>query len=181
VIFDSFEKHINDMDTFLSGNNLKIDKRLFDEIEVARGLRASWVGAHGLQDALFKDYMKYVRKSVDIGAKLNELNVALETATDADKKNIETRIKELNEELKFYKDSVGNILEAKDDSYLGRLMMESNPNIADAILPDTVNSISKRLYHTEYDKLDAAFKQRVDDEYKKIKESGILEMRYYKA
>lgn len=181
VIFDSFEKHINDMDTFLSGNDLKIDKRLFDEIEVARGLRASWVGAHGLQDALFKDYMKYVRKSVDVGAKLNELNVALETATDADKKNIETRIKELNEELKFYKDSVGNILEAKDDSYLGRLMMESNPNIADAILPDTVNSIAKRLYHTEYDKLDTAFKQRVDEEYKKIKESGILEMRYYKA
>lgn len=181
VVFSSFKKHIEDMDSFLSGHNLKINKKLFDDIELARGLRASWVGAHGLQDALFKDYMIYVRKSVDIGAKLNELNVALETANEGDKKNIESRIKELNKELEFYKDGVRNILDAKDDSYLGRLMMQSNPNIADAILPDTTNSIARRLYNTDYDKLDAAFKQRVDDEYQKLKDSGILEMRYYKA
>jgi hypothetical protein len=41
VVFESFIKHISDMDTFLSHNNLKIDKSVFDDIELAKGLRAS--------------------------------------------------------------------------------------------------------------------------------------------
>lgn len=181
VVFESFIKHINDMDTFLSHNNLKIDKSIFDDIELAKGLRASWVITNGLQNALFNDYLHHVRQSVDIGAQLNEATVSLENAADADKTIINARIKSLNEELDFHKDAIRNILDAKDDSYLGRLMMQSNGHIADSILPDTKNSLARRYYGKDYDKLEAAFKAHIDTKYDKLKESGQLEMRYYKA
>jgi hypothetical protein len=125
--------------------------------------------------------LHHVRKSIDIGAKLNEANVSLESATDADTAAIKSKIKELNEDLDFHKDAIRNILDAKDDSYLGRLMMESNPNIADAILPDTKNSLARRYYGKDYDNLEAAFKTHIDEKYDKLKESGKLEMRYYRA
>jgi hypothetical protein len=134
-----------------------------------------------LQNALFNDYLHHVRQSVDIGAQLNEATVSLENAADADKTTINARIKSLNEELDFHKDAIRNILDAKDDSYLGRLMMQSNGHIADSILPDTKNSLARRYYGKDYDKLEAAFKAHIDTKYDKLKESGQLEMRYYKA
>lgn len=182
VLFGTFKKAISDLDTFFTNHNLKIDRERFEDIELLKGLRVSWIKSKGLSDSLFNDYQGHLRHLTKLFSDLQHAQTTLSAAqTEEEKIPLNTRIQELNESIEERKNQLRKLVNGEDDSYIGRLMMESNPHLASSILPTTKDELSKKYYHTEYDKLDETFKKEIDKKYQKIVDSGELEIKYYKA
>lgn len=182
VLFGTFKKAISDLDTFFTNHNLKIDRERFEDIELLKGLRVSWIKSKGLSDSLFNDYQGHLRNLTKRFSDLQHAQTTLSAAqTEEEKIPLNSRIKELNEEIEAIKNQLRKLVNGEDDSYIGRLMMESNPHLTAAILPTTKDELSKKYYHTEYEKLDESFKKEIDKKYQKIVDSGELEIKYYKA
>lgn len=182
VLFSTFKKAISDLDTFFTNHNLKIDRERFEDIELLKGLRVAWVKSKGLSDSLFADYQGQLNKMTSLFSELQHNETQLSAAqTEEEKIPLKTKIKELNEEIENRKDLLRKLVNGEDDSYIGRLMMETNPHIASSIMPTTKDELSLRDYGSSYEKLEAAFKAEIDKKYKKLVDSGELEIKYYKA
>lgn len=182
VLFNSFKKAINDLDTFFTNHNLKIDRERFEDIELLKGLRVAWVKSKGLSNSLFNEYLNETKKVGALFSELQHVEATLSTVqTEEEKIPLKTKIKEINKNIEEHKNVIRKLVNGEDDSYIGRLMMESNPHLASSILPTSKDELSMRSYHTAYDKLDAAFKAEIDKEHQNLVDSGILEIKYYKA
>ena len=182
VIIGGFKKMVIDLDSFLSAHNLKIEKDTFKNLDIVRNLRADVLITNNLANSLYNDYFGELQNITKLYGKIQEETVKLSaTSEDVKKAQHETRIEELNAEIEKRKNNIRNILQLKDDSYLGSLVMRVNQNIADALLPDTINNIAKEMYGKNYDDLEVAFKRNVDARYEELKNSGTLDFRYYKA
>ena len=182
VLFSSFRKAIKDMDTFATSHDLKIDKETFGDVEIARNLRIKWLRSEGLTDALFGEYQIHFKKAMEIGAALQDANVSLEMAqSDEDKAMYRTKISELNKKLEYEKDLVRKLLNGEDDTYLGRLMMQSNPRLTGFMFASTKEEFAKKLYNLDYSQLDSAQQKVVDEKVQNLENSGEKEVKYYKA
>nr|DAO83069.1 MAG TPA: hypothetical protein [Bacteriophage sp.] len=141
VLFSSLKKAIIDLDSFLSNNNLKIDYEQFGNIELIRGLRAAWINSKGLQDSLFNDYINRTNEISQLYADLEGLRsqkvANMEASSEAD---LDKQISTLQEILNLKIDQVRNLVQGKDDSYVGRLMLETNKEILDSLTPTSKNA-----------------------------------------
>lgn len=182
VLFSSFRKAIKDMDTFATSHDLKIDKETFGDVEIARNLRIKWLRSEGLTDALFGEYQVHFKKAMELGAALQDANVSLEMAqSDEDKAMYRTKISELNKKLEYEKDLVRKLLNGEDDTYLGRLMMQSNPRLTGFMFASTKEEFAKKLYNLNYSQLDSTQQKVVDEKVQNLENSGEKEVKYYKA
>ena len=182
VLFSSFKKAIKDMDTFATSHDLKIDKETFGDVEIARNLRIKWLRSEGLTDALFGEYQVHFKKAMEIGAALQDANVSLEMAqSEEDKAMYRSRISDLNKKLEYEKELVRKLLNGEDDTYLGCLMMQSNPRLTGFMFASTKEEFAKKLYNLDYSQLDSTQQKVVDDKVQNLENSGEKEVKYYKA
>lgn len=182
VLFGSFRKAINDLDTFLSNNNLKIDYDQFGDIELLKGIRAAWINSKGLSDSLFQDYLSRTNEISGIFAELQELRSQkvpnMEATAEAD---LDKKINQLQEIIDLKINQVRNLVQGKDDSYIGRLMLETNKDILNAITPTTKDALAENLYGRSYDQLPLSLQARIDEKINAQSESGQLEINYMAA
>lgn len=182
VLFGSFRKAVNDLDTFLSNNNLKIDYDQFGDIELLKGIRAAWINSKGLSDSLFQDYLSRTNEISGIFAELQELRSQkipnMEATAEAD---LDKKINQLQEIIDLKINQVRNLVQGKDDSYIGRLMLETNKDILNAITPTTKNALAENLYGRSYDQLPLSLQARIDEKINAQSESGQLEINYMAA
>lgn len=182
VLFSSLKKAIIDLDSFLSNNNLKIDYEQFGNIELIRGLRAAWINSKGLQDSLFNDYINRTNEISQLYADLEGLRsqkvANMEASSEAD---LDKQINALQEILNLKIDQVRNLVQGKDDSYIGRLMLETNKEILDSLTPTSKNAWAQNLYAKDYDDLPRALQEKVNEIISNNDSSGKTELNYMSA
>lgn len=182
VLFSSLKKAIIDLDSFLSNNNLKIDYEQFGNIELIRGLRAAWINSKGLQDSLFNDYINRTNEISQLYADLEGLRsqkvANMEASSEAD---LDKQISTLQEILNLKIDQVRNLVQGKDDSYIGRLMLETNKEILDSLTPTSKNAWAQNLYAKDYDDLPRALQEKVNEIISNNDSSGKTELNYMSA
>jgi hypothetical protein len=119
---------------------------------------------------------------MEIGAALQDANVSLEMAqSEEDKAMYRAKISELNKKLEYEKDLVRKLLNGEDDTYLGRLMMQSNPRLTGFMFASTKEEFAKKLYNLDYSQLDSTQQKVVDEKVQNLENSGEKEVKYYKA
>jgi hypothetical protein len=182
VLFSSLKKAIIDLDSFLSNNNLKIDYEQFGNIELIRGLRAAWINSKGLQDSLFNDYINRTNEISQLYADLEGLRsqkvANMEASSEAD---LDKQINTLQEILNLKIDQVRNLVQGKDDSYIGRLMLETNKEILDSLTPTSKNAWAQNLYAKDYDDLPRTLQEKVNEIISNNDSSGKTELNYMSA
>ena len=187
VVFNMMRKAVTDIDSFLTNNNLEIDYGRFGDIELIKGVRAAWLtsmagNGKGIQDSLFEDYQKRIGEIVSLRAEINSKRSGIsDNATDAEKAAINEDINRMQTILDFKIAQAKQLVNGQDDSYLGRLMLESNKELLDRISPTTKNGISKYLYGVEYDELPSVYKAEIDKQIADKVLSGITEKNYLSA
>lgn len=182
VLFGSLKKSILDLDTFMNNYNLKIDYDRFKNIELVKGLRAAWINDEGLQDSLFQDYLTRTNEIAQLHANLEELRGQILPNMEASKKiEIEKNITDLQSVLDDKIVNVRKLVNGEDDSYIGRLMLQSNKDILDRITPKTKEAISQNMYKRSYDSLPKYLQDNVIERIKSNKESGKTELDYVNA
>ncbi len=188
VLFGMFEKAINDIDSFLSNYNLKIDKDRFGDVELIRGIRASWLvsqpnGGKGLQDSLFEDYQTRAAKIVSLQGKISDKRASItDTTSEEEKSKINSEINKTQKLIDNELDQIRNLVDGKDDSYLGRLMLEtSKQDILDKIVPTSKDGWANNVYGVDYESLPAVYQRDIDDRMTKFAESGELQINYMSA
>lgn len=188
VLFNTFRKAINDIDTFLSNYNLKIDKERFGDVELLRGVRAAWLVSQakdgkGLQDSLFEDYQSRLGTIVGLQGQISEKRASIKDNTSEEEKSkINKEISQLQKVIDAKVNEVRTLVDGKDDSYLGRLMLEtSKKDILDKIIPTSKDGWAEHLYNTTYDNLPELLQKDVDSQMSKYAESGELQINYMSA
>lgn len=182
VLFSSLKKAIIDLDSFLSNNNLKIDYEQFGNIELIRGLRAAWINSKGLQDSLFNDYINRTNEISQLYADLEGLrSQKVANMEDSSEADLDKQIGTLQEILNFKIDQVRNLVQGKDDSYIGRLMLETNKEILDSLTPTSKNAWAQNLYAKDYDDLPRTLQEKVNEIISNNDSSGKTELNYMSA
>lgn len=182
VLFGSLKKAIIDLDSFLSNNNLKIDYEQFGNIELIRGLRAAWINSKGLQDSLFNDYINRTNEISQLYADLEGLrSQKVANMEDSSEADLDKQIGTLQEILNFKIDQVRNLVQGKDDSYIGRLMLETNKEILDSLTPTSKNAWAQNLYAKDYDDLPRTLQEKVNEIISNNDSSGKTEINYMSA
>lgn len=182
VLFGSLKKAIIDLDSFLSNNNLKIDYEQFGNIELIRGLRAAWINSKGLQDSLFNDYINRTNEISQLYADLEDLrSQKVANMEDSSEADLDKQIGTLQEILNLKIDQVRNLVQGKDDSYIGRLMLETNKEILDSLTPTSKNEWAQNLYAKDYDDLPRTLQEKVNEIISNNDSSGKTELNYMSA
>lgn len=182
VLFGSLKKAIIDLDSFLSNNNLKIDYEQFGNIELIRGLRAAWINSKGLQDSLFNDYINRTNEISQLYADLEGLrSQKVDNMEDSSEADLDKQIGTLQEILNLKIDQVRNLVQGKDDSYIGRLMLETNKEILDSLTPTSKNAWAQNLYAKDYDDLPRTLQEKVNEIISNNDSSGKTELNYMSA
>lgn len=186
ILFSTLRKGIESVDLFLNNNGLKVDYDEFEDIELMKGLRVAFlkdsIGRNGIHKSMFNDYISRIQELNELNALKVDLTTRLtEKNNDATNLDINNEIHELNKIIEFKKQEVYDLLDGKDDSYIGRLMLESNPNIMNSIIPIDKESISKNMYNMSYDSLPKFLQEKVDKRIESQKESGETELNYMSA
>ena len=182
VLFGSLKKAIIDLDSFLSNNNLKIDYEQFGNIELIRGLRAAWINSKGLQDSLFNDYINRTNEISQLYADLEGLrSQKVANMEDSSEADLDKQIGTLQEILNLKIDQVRNLVQGKDDSYIGRLMLETNKEILDSLTPTSKNAWAQNLYAKDYDDLPRTLQEKVNEIISNNASSGKTELNYMSA
>jgi hypothetical protein len=186
VLFSILRKGIESVDLFLENNGLKIPYDDFEDIELMKGLRVAFlqdnIGENGIHKSLFNDYLSRIQELVDLKSTRDDLMVKVTEKNDEQTNlGINNEIKKLNEIIEAKKEEIYDLIDGKDDSYIGRLMLETNPNIMNAIIPTDKESISKNVYGVEYDSLPSMLKDKIDQIVSKRKDSGETELNYMQA
>lgn len=182
VLFGSLKKAIIDLDSFLSNNNLKIDYEQFGNIELIRGLRAAWINSKGLQDSLFNDYINRTNEISQLYADLEGLrSQKVANMEDSSEADLDKQIGTLQEILNLKIDQVRNLVQGKDDSYIGRLMLETNKEILDSLTPTSKNGWAQNLYAKDYDDLPRTLQEKVNEIISNNDSSGKTELNYMSA
>lgn len=182
VLFGSLKKAIIDLDSFLSNNNLKIDYEQFGNIELIRGLRAAWINSKGLQDTLFNDYINRTNEISQLYADLEGLrSQKVANMEDSSEADLDKQIGTLQEILNLKIDQVRNLVQGKDDSYIGRLMLETNKEILDSLTPTSKNAWAQNLYAKDYDDLPRTLQEKVNEIISNNDSSGKTELNYMSA
>lgn len=182
VLFGSLKKAIIDLDSFLSNNNLKIDYEQFGNIELIRGLRAAWINSKGLQDSLFNDYINRTNEISQLYADLEGLrSQKVANMEDSSEADLDKQIGTLQEILNLKIDQVRNLVQGKDDSYIGRLMLETNKEILDSLTPTSKNAWAQNLYAKDYDDLPRTLQEKVNEIISNNDSSGKTELNYMSA
>lgn len=182
VLFGSLKKAIIDLDSFLSNNNLKIDYEQFGNIELIRGLRAAWINSKGLQDSLFNDYINRTNEISQLYADLEGLrSQKVANMEDSSEADLDKQIRTLQEILNLKIDQVRNLVQGKDDSYIGRLMLETNKEILDSLTPTSKNGWAQNLYAKDYDDLPRTLQEKVNEIISNNDSSGKTELNYMSA
>lgn len=183
ILFGSLEKAINDIDTFLSQDNLKIDEEKFGNIEVIKGLRAAWLIDSNLSNSLYEDYQNLITEIVNIKGDIQNTTANLsDKATEQEKNDANNEISKLKKVLNTKLEQVSKLLNGEDDSYIGRLMLESNKDkILNFIVPTTKESLSKHFYGVDYNELPNRYQKIIDDKLKNLSNSGQMEINYISA
>lgn len=182
VLFSSLKKAIIDLDSFLSNNNLKIDYEQFGNIELIRGLRAAWINSKGLQDSLFNDYINRTNEISQLYADLEGLrSQKVANMEDSSEADLDKQIGTLQEILNLKIDQVRNLVQGKDDSYIGRLMLETNKEILDSLTPTSKNAWAQNLYAKDYDNLPRTLQEKVNEIISNNDSSGKTELNYMSA
>lgn len=182
VLFGSLKKAIIDLDSFLSNNNLKIDYKQFGNIELIRGLRAAWINSKGLQDSLFNDYINRTNEISQLYADLEGLrSQKVANMEDSSEADLDKQIGTLQEILNLKIDQVRNLVQGKDDSYIGRLMLETNKEILDSLTPTSKNAWAQNLYAKDYDDLPRTLQEKVNEIISNNDSSGKTELNYMSA
>ena len=182
VLFGSLKKAIIDLDSFLSNNNLKIDYKQFGNIELIRGLRAAWINSKGLQDSLFNDYINRTNEISQLYADLEGLrSQKVANMEDSSEADLDKQIGTLQEILNLKIDQVRNLVQGKDDSYIGRLMLETNREILDSLTPTSKNAWAQNLYAKDYDDLPRTLQEKVNEIISNNDSSGKTELNYMSA
>lgn len=182
VLFGSLKKAIIDLDSFLSNNNLKIDYKQFGNIELIRGLRAAWINSKDLQDSLFNDYINRTNEISQLYADLEGLrSQKVANMEDSSEADLDKQIGTLQEILNLKIDQVRNLVQGKDDSYIGRLMLETNKEILDSLTPTSKNAWAQNLYAKDYDDLPRTLQEKVNEIISNNDSSGKTELNYMSA
>lgn len=182
VLFGSLKKAIIDLDSFLSNINLKIDYKQFGNIELIKGLRAAWINSKGLQDSLFNDYINRTNEISQLYADLEGLrSQKVANMEDSSEADLDKQIGTLQEILNFKIDQVRNLVQGKDDSYIGRLMLETNKEILDSLTPTSKNAWAQNLYAKDYDDLPRTLQEKVNEIISNNDSSGKTELNYMSA
>lgn len=187
VIFNMFKKAITDIDSFLNNNNLAIDYERFGDIELLRGVRTAWLTSvagdnKGIQDSLFEDYQKRITDILNIQSEIQAKRTSLsDNAKQEEVDAVKAETSKLQKVLDFKIDQVRKLVSGQDDSYIGRLMLESNKDILDKITPTSKEGLSKYLYGVEYSNLPTIYKNEVDKQVKEHSSSGLTEINYMSA
>lgn len=182
ILFGSLRKAVNDLDTFLSNNNLKIDYDQFGDIELLRGVRAAWINSKGLSDSLFQDYLSRTNEISGIFAELQELrSQKVPNMESSEEASLDKKINQLQEIIDIKINQVRNLMQGKDDSYIGRLMLETNKDILNAITPTTKEAWAQNLYGKSFDDLPLSLQDKINNQLKATSDSGQLEINYMAA
>ena len=179
AIFSMFKKAVKDIDSFLKNNNLQKDYDEIGDIEVLKGLRAAWLktadSGKGLQDSLYDDYRARVKEVVDLQGEIQSRSASIsDTTPDVEKQEAQKDIAAMQQILDFKIQQLHDLANGKDDSYIGRLMLESNKDILDKIVPTTKDGIAQYLYGMEYDKLPKIYRYEVDKQSQNDARSGLV-------
>lgn len=188
VLFGMFEKAINDIDSFLNNYNLKIDKDSFGDIELIKGVRASWLvsqpnGGKGLQDSLFEDYQARISEIVSYQGQISDKRASIKDNTSEEEKSkITKEIDSIQKIIDFKLDQIRKLVKGEDDSYLGRLMLEtSKKDILDKMIQTSKDGWAENIYGTNYDSLPELYQKDIDARMTKYSESGELQINYLSA
>lgn len=183
VLFGNLRKAINDIDTFLRQDNLVVDPESFGNIEILKGLRAAYLKDSGLVDSLSKDFFNRASEIVSIKSDIQSLSNALpDNAKEEDVEANKQSISKLKEILKTKVEEIHRLMDGNDDSYIGRLMLETNKDtILNNIIPTTKDGIAKNMYGVSYDALPKRYQGLVDKEIENRKNSGQTEINYIEA
>lgn len=140
ILFSTFRKAINDLDSFMTNNNLKIDYETFGNIELMRGMRAAWINSKGLQDSLFNDYLNRTDELSKLFAAIQDLRSQKTPNMESSaEEQLDKQIALIQQIIDDKTNEVRKLVNGEDDSYIGRLMLESNKNIMNLITPIDVN------------------------------------------
>lgn len=181
VIIEGFKKMISDFDSFLSSHNLKIEKERFKDLDVVRHLRADIIISNQLANSLYNDYFAELKAITKLYGEIQETSTKISTTSDeAIKEQHQLHLKELNNELEERKNVIRDILDMKDDSYLGSLVMRMNPNISNAFMPLLKDTIARKFFDARYEELSEPLRKSVDRHYAEIT-SKTTDLSYYKA
>lgn len=181
VLFSTFRKAITSLDTFINTNNLNIDQEVFADIDLGHGVKAAIINAKGLQDSMFNDYQRRLERLADLNGQLEDLQAKnIPSLDDTAKADIASKITEVKKSIKEELDGVKRLINGEDDTYLGKLLLETNDHLRAAFINDK-NALAQKYYNSNYEDLPEAYKQAVDAIYDRRVKSGSLELEYDKA
>lgn len=94
-----------------------------------------------MQDSLFNDYINRTNEISQLYADLEGLrSQKVANMEDSSEADLDKQIGTLQEILNLKIDQVRNLVQGKDDSYIGRLMLETNKEILDSLTPTSKNA-----------------------------------------
>lgn len=181
VLFSTFRKAITSLDTFINTNNLAIDQEAFADIDLGHGVKAAIINAKGLQDSMFNEYQSRLVRLADLNGQLEDLQAKnIPSLDDTAKADIASKIAEIKKSISEELDGVKRLINGEDDTYLGKLLLETNDHLRATFINDK-NALAQKYYHSDYEDLPEAYKQAVDAIYDRRIKSGSLELEYDKA
>jgi hypothetical protein len=135
-----------------------------------------------LQDSLFNDYINRTNEISQLYADLEGLrSQKVANMEDSSEADLDKQIGTLQEILNFKIDQVRNLVQGKDDSYIGRLMLETNKEILDSLTPTSKNAWAQNLYAKDYDDLPRTLQEKVNEIISNNDSSGKTELNYMSA
>ena len=181
VLFNTFRKAITSLDTFINTNNLAIDQEAFGDIDLGRGVKAAIINSKNLQNSMFYDYQKRLNRLASLNGELEDLQAKnIPSLDDTAKADISKKISETQKMIQEELEGVRRLITAEDDTYLGKLLLETNDHLRGAFINDK-NALANKYYSMDYDSLPDAYKKSVDTIYDRRIKSGSLELEYDKA
>lgn len=186
ILFSTLRQGINSIDQFLDNNGLKMEYDDFKDIELMRGLRVAWLkdntGENKVHKSLFNDFMNRVQELSSLKARRDRIAADIPATSKEDEyKEQKSELKSIDDIIKTKTEEVRDLINGKDDSYLGRLMLETNPEILNGIIPVDKDSIAQNLYNNKYDNLPKYLKEEVDKIIQTRNDSGLAEINYMTA
>lgn len=186
VLISLFKKGIESIDSFLNNNGLKMDYDDLGDVEISKGLRVAYlkdsVGNNGIHKSLFNEYIDRINEIASLKAVKDNINSSITDQKDEESnKDKIKQMSELDKVIKTKIDELHNLIDGKDDSYIGRLMLETNPNLMNGLIPITKEALSKNLYHQNYDSLPTYLQEKIDKMHKDRIDSGETELNYMQA
>ena len=186
VLISLFKKGVESIDSFLNNNGLKMDYDDLGDVEISKGLRVAYlkdsIGNNGVHKSLFNEYIDRIDEIASLKAVKDNINSSITDQKDEESnKDKIKQMSELDKVIKTKIDELHNLIDGKDDSYIGRLMLETNPNLMNGLIPTTKEALSKNLYHQDYDSLPTYLQEKIDKMHKDRIDSGETELNYMQA